>query len=392
MRAVYRFGAALLAMAASELWQWQHPDAVAGERLAVEKTKMEFSAVAGWEKDDHRAAFLAFRKSCEKVIKPAAGQAAAQTDSRQLVDICSVAVLLPAKLSEKDSKAFFEQNFDPWLIKRPEKGAMLTGYFEPEVKGSLQPTKHFNVPLYSKPDDLVLLTRVANRGALSADLTAARVAPTGGGMIPYFTRQEIDQGALNGKGLEIAYLSDPYEAFVMQIQGSGMIRLPDGRGLRVGFAGKNGHPYTSVGKVLVERGMMESQSASMQSIMSWMKTNKERGRELMWQNKSYAFFRLLSTAEAEEGPQGAMQLPLVAGRSLAVDPRYHELGSPIWVSAPALKDTQGKPVNRLLVAHDTGSAIRGPVRGDLFWGSGDAAGKIAGVTKHICDFYVLLPK
>ncbi len=387
MRAVFRIGAAVLAMAAPELWQWQHPDAIAGERLPLEKTKIEFSAVQGWDKDDHRSAYQAFRKSCTKVIGPNNGQPA---DGR-LADICRIAVMLPAKLPANDAKAFFELNFDPWLVKRPDKGAMLTGYFEPEVKGSLTPTKHFGTPIYNKPDDLVLLTRVSNRGALPADLTAARMGPDGLAM-PYFTRQEIDQGALTGKGLEIAYLSDPYEAFVMQIQGSGLIRLPDGRGLRIGFAGKNGHPYTSVGKLLVERGELQAELASMDTILNWMRANKQRGRELMWENKSYAFFRLLSTTEAQEGPQGAMQLPLVAGRSLAVDPRYYELGSPIWVAAPTLKDMQGKPLARLMVAHDTGSAIRGPVRGDIFWGSGDAAGKIAGQTKHICDFYVLLPK
>jgi membrane-bound lytic murein transglycosylase A len=386
MRAAYRIGLAVIAMAASELWQWQHPDALAGERLSFEKTKVEFAAVEGWAKDDHRAAFAAFRKSCPRVLSPSAGQ----TGTSPLVDACKIAVMLPAKLSAQDARAFFEQNFDPWLVKRPEKGAMLTGYFEPEVKGSLHPTKLFTVPIYNKPDDLVMLTRVANRGTLAADLTAGRMAPEG--LVPYYTRREIEQGALTGRGLEIAYLSDPYEAFIMQIQGSGLIRLPDGRGLRIGFAAKNGHPYTSVGKLLVERGAMETQSASMESIMSWMRSNKQRGRELMWENKSYAFFRMLSTAEAEEGPQGAMTLPLIAGRSLAVDPRYHQLGTPIWVAAPGVKDMQGKPVARLMVAHDTGSAIRGPVRGDIFWGSGDAAGKVAGVTKHICDFYTFLPK
>jgi membrane-bound lytic murein transglycosylase A len=178
----------------------------------------------------------------------------------------------------------------------------------------------------------------------------------------------------------------------MQIQGSGLIRLPDGKGVRVGFAAKNGHPYTSVGKVMIDRGLMQAHTASMQSIMSWMQVNKKQGQELMWENKSYPFFRVLSTSEASEGPQGAMQLALSPGRSLAVDPRYHELGAPIWVSAQGMKDTQGKPLARLLVAQDTGSAIKGPVRGDIFWGSGDAAGKIAGVTKQVCDFYVLMPK
>jgi membrane-bound lytic murein transglycosylase A len=390
MRSVYRVLAAVIAMTGAELWEWQHSDALAGPRLKVEKTKVDFAALDGWEKDDHRAAFATFRKSCAKVLskhddkdeEPTAG----------LAGVCRIAVMLPEKLSEHDAKLFFEQNFDPHLVKRPQTGALLTGYFEPEVKGSLKQTSHFNTPIYAKPDDLVLLTRVANKGGttLPADLTAGRQVPEG--LVPYYTRQEIEQGVLKGRGLEIAYLATPYEAFVMQIQGSGLIRLPDGKGLRIGFAAKNGHPYTSVGKTMIDRGLIQAHAASMQSIMSWMQVNKKVGQELMWENKSYPFFRVLSTSEASDGPQGAMQLGLAPGRSLAVDPRYHELGQPIWVAAPGMKDPAGKPLARLLVAQDTGSAIKGTVRGDIFWGSGDAAGKIAGVTKQVCDFYVLMPK
>ena len=177
----------------------------------------------------------------------------------------------------------------------------------------------------------------------------------------------------------------------MQVQGSGLIRLPDGKALRIGFAGKNGHPYTSIGKILIEKGVLEAASATLDSVLGWMRADRERGRKLMWENRSYPFFRVLDEAESGNGPHGALGLPLSQGRSLAVDPRYYQLGTPIWVAAPELKDKKGKPVARLMVAHDTGSAIRGPVRGDIFWGSGDAAGKIAGSTKHVCDFYVLIP-
>lgn len=388
MRFVYRVLAAVIAMTGAELWQWQHSDAVAGQRLSVEKTKVEFSALDGWEKDDHRAAFVTFRKSCAKVLSGDKSKDIENTAG--LVGVCRIAVMLPPKLAANDAKLFFEHNFDPHLVKRPQTGALLTGYFEPEVKGALKPTGPFTTPIYAKPEDLVLVTRVAASATLPTDLTAGRMGP--GGLVPYYTRQEIEQGVLNGRGLEIAYLSTPYEAFVMQIQGSGLVRLPDGSGLRVGFAGKNGHPYTSVGKLLIDRGEMQAHAASMDAIIAWMRANVQRGRELMWENKSYPFFRVLSHAEAQEGPQGAMQLPLSAGRSLAVDPRYHELGGPIWVSAPTAKDIHGKPIARLLVAQDTGSAIKGPVRGDIFWGSGDAAGKIASVTKEVCDFYVLMPK
>ena len=177
----------------------------------------------------------------------------------------------------------------------------------------------------------------------------------------------------------------------MQIQGSGLIRLPDGKGLRIGFAGKNGHPYTSIGKILIERGILQAAGASLQTVLDWMRADPERGRKLMWENKSYPFFQVLEKTEHGEGPHGALGLPLTPGRSLAVDPRYHQLGLPIWISAPELKDGKGHRVERLMIAQDTGSAIRGPVRGDIFWGSGAKAGRVAGETKHPCDFYVLIP-
>src|SRR5262249_29480675 len=163
-----------------------------------------------------------------------------------------------------------------------------------------KPAGKFQIPIYKMPDDLTMIKSPAERGTLSADLTAARITPSG--PVPYYTRQEIDQGALRGKGLEIAYLADPYETFVMQIQGSALIRLPDGQALRIGFAVKNGHPYTSIGKILIERGVFQAASASLQSMLDWMRADPERGRKLMWENKSYPFFRVLEKTEYGEGP------------------------------------------------------------------------------------------
>lgn len=381
MRAIFRIGAAVAIVTGANLWQWQFSDAEAAG-AALDKSPVQFSQIDGWEKDDHAAAFAAFRKSCRKLLadpKSAEGVKAA----------CELAVLLPEKLAPADARQFFEANFKPYQVKRPAKGALLTGYFEPEVKGSLKPTKEFAVPIYSVPDDLTLIKTPGDRGALSEELTAART--TAAGLVPYFTRQEIEEGALKGRGLEIAYLADPYDAFVMQVQGSGLVRLPDGKALRIGFAGKNGHPYTSIGKILVDQGVLQAASASLEAVLNWLRSDSERGRKLMWENRSYPFFRVLNQEESGAGPHGALGLPLMPGRSLAVDPRYYALGTPIWVAAPELKDMKGKPVARLMVAHDTGSAIRGPVRGDIFWGSGAAAGRIAGETKHLCDFTVLIP-
>jgi membrane-bound lytic murein transglycosylase A len=161
--------------------------------------------------------------------------------------------------------------------------------------------------------------------------------------------------------------------------------------MRVGFAGKNGHPYSSIGRLLVERGELAPAKASLEAVLGWMRADARRAQALMWENKSYIFFRVLDRAEAAIGPHGALGAPLTPGRSLAVDPRYHRLGLPVWVSAPALRTGDGAPFNRLMIAQDTGSAIRGPVRGDIFCGTGAEAGRIAGGTKYPCDFCILIP-
>jgi membrane-bound lytic murein transglycosylase A len=390
MRFLIRFLLAAVIMASGDLWQWQFSSAEAGALKPLAKTPVEFAAINGWVQDDHAAAFAAFRKSCKKLLSPKTelkpGESEIEVDP-SVKAVCEVALLLNEKLSRDDARLFFEANFIPHLVKRPSAGALLTGYFEPEIRGSLTPSKQYPVPVYRRPGDLVLLTSATDRATLPGELTAARMTPEG--PKPYYTRREIDEGVLKGRGLEIAYVSDAYEAFVMQVQGSGLIRLPDNQCIRIGFAGKNGHPYTSIGKLLIERGALMAQTSSMQSVVAWLRSDPQRARELMWENKSYPFFEVLDGAKA---PQGAMTVPLTPGRSLAVDPRYHKMGMPIWVSAPEVKDMKGTPIKRLMVAQDTGSAIRGPVRGDFFWGSGPAAGKFAGETKHPCDFYVLVPK
>ncbi|MEQ1713598.1 MAG: MltA domain-containing protein, partial [Hyphomicrobium sp.] len=209
---------------------------------------------------------------------------------------------------------------------------------------------------------------------------------------PYPTRQEIDEGALAGKGLELLYLADPVDVFFMQVQGSGRIELPDGSMVRVTYDGKNGHPYTSVGRHLIDTGAFAAEQVSLQSLEKWLKSEPARGRTAMWHNKSYVFFRELSGSQAA-GPLGAMSIPLTEGRSLAVDTGFHQLGLPVWVSSPKLTHaTRAGGFHRLMIAQDVGSAIRGAERGDIYFGSGEAAGRLAGVTKHPANFVVLLPK
>ncbi len=368
-------------MAQTQLWQWQFGPAGVGARLELDKSPIAFSQIAGWTADDHTAAFGAFRQSCKGLL--------AQDDAdQQIRALCEQALSAAGRPSSDEARVFFETNFRAYAVARPETGAMVTGYYEPDVRGSLDPSDEFPVPVYALPDDLALLAPDENPEGLATDLTAVR--HTSDGPVPYYTRQEIEEGALHGRGLELAFLADPCEAFVMQVQGSGRIRLPDGSALPIGFAGKNGHPYTSIGKVLVERGELDPAAASLGRLLEWLRADPQRGRRLMWENKSYPFFRIRDGA-ADASPTGALGAPLTPGRSLAVDPRYHRLGLPIWVSAPDLTDMSGDGFTRLMIAQDTGSAIRGPVRGDVYWGSGEEAGRIAGITRHTCDFHILIP-
>jgi membrane-bound lytic murein transglycosylase A len=366
----------------AHLWQWQFGAAGIGERLALDTAPIAFSDIPGWTADDQSAAFCAFRRSSDR-LNAVTGSDARTATSRDAT------LRLGAAPSPDGARRFFEDNFRAYLVAPQPKGAIVTGYFEPELAGSLEPVHPFTVPVHAMPDDLVLIPEGGRPDALAEDLTAARAAPEG--MVPYYTRQEIEEGALSGRGLEIAYLADRADAFVMHVQGSGLIRLPDGRSLRIGFAGKNGHPYSSIGKLLVERGELAPANASLEAVLGWMRADARRGQLLMWENRSYIFFRVLDETEAATGAHGAFGVPLTPGRSLAVDPRYHRLGLPIWVSAPSLKTADGIPFNRLMIAQDTGSAIRGPVRGDIFWGTGAEAGRIAGETNQPCDFCILIP-
>ncbi len=369
-------------MSGPDLWRWQFALPDSDCLVTLESTTVHFSEVPFWLDDDHTAAFTAFRLSYSMLMRQS-------DDDPRIVAICDAAEAIGVSPSRDSARQFFETNFSACHVHKPQSGALLTGYYEPEVAGARTLDPIFHVPVYSIPDDLVMLTEAMDRTCLPPDLTAARW--DGGLLAPYFTRQEIEQGALNARGLELAYLADPIEAFVMQVQGSGLIRMPDGSALRVGFSAKNGHPYTSLGKALIDRGELVPDAASLDAVLAWLRADAERGQRLMWENKSYPFFRALEDGEAHDGPYGSLGAPLTPGRSLAVDPRYHRMGLPIWVEAADLRDRDDKPFNRLMIAQDSGSAIRGPVRGDIFWGRGPAAGHIAGRTKHNCDFYLLIP-
>ncbi len=362
-------------------------------KIAPKFLPVMFTAVPGWQQDDLAAAFQAYLKSCKIVIaaSKAGNKGGGAPTTPAMLVVCEEALKLGSKpVSDAAAKAFFETHFVPHKVEHNSSPGLVTGYYEPVIQGSRKPSAKFSTPIYNRPPDLVNLVEESQRGAKDGTLTHGR--KTAKGVEPYATRDEIEKGALKGKGLELVYLANPVDAFFMQIQGSGRIKFPDGSMVRVSYDGKNGHPYTSVGRHLIDTGVIAADKMTLQALGDWLKADPERGRRAMWQNKSYVFFRELKGAEAE-GALGVLHIPLTAGRSLAVDAGVHAIGTPVYVSAPALTHaTKSGGFNRLMVAQDVGSAIKGPERGDIYFGSGDDAGKLAGITKQPANFYVLLPR
>jgi membrane-bound lytic murein transglycosylase A len=346
-----------------------------------------FADLPGWQQDDHLAALKTFVKSCDKVIKGIPG-ASGDTTSAAMAEVCRAAMALKAP-TKASAKAFFEARFVPNRVVHKDSCGLLTGYYEPVLEGSRTRQGPFQTPVYRRPPDLFNVIEETQRAVKGDTLTHVRKTDTG--TQPYYTRAEIEQGALANKGLELLYLADPVDVFFMHIQGSGRIHLTDGTTTRINYDGKNGHAYTSIGRYLVEKGLIDANKVSMQNVCKWLREDPERGKQVMWQNASFIFFRELK-GNADDRPMGVVGVPLTAGRSLAVDPSYAPLGAPVYVSAPTLKPGgKGASFNRLMVAQDVGSAIKGPERGDIYFGSGDKAGKIASTTKHPGNFFVLLP-
>ncbi|WP_420014130.1 murein transglycosylase A [Tateyamaria sp.] len=309
----------------------------------VRYTVMDYASLDGWDRDDHAAALTVFRNTCQDMNDP------------DWSSLCALAS------DDPDPKAFFELFFRPVLI---EDGAdaLFTGYFEPELDGSLRRSSRYRDPVYAMPRE-------------------ARV------LRPWLTRREIlESGVMSGRGLEIAWVDDPVELFFLQIQGSGRIRLPSGELIRVGYAGANGHNYRSIGAELVRRGVYSPHQVSAQVIKNWVKRNPVDGKELLYHNNSYVFFREVSEVPADRGPLGAMNRSITTMRSVAVDPAFVPLGAPVWVE----KDG-ADPLRRLMIAQDTGSAIKGAQRADVFFGTGDAAGRKAGRLRDPGRMMVLMP-
>ncbi len=304
---------------------------------------LSFEELQGWNDDDHEAALQAFLETCPDLEDP------------EWQSLCALATQAPA------AKPFFELLFRPVLV-GGEATALFTGYFEPELDGSRIRTARFRYPVYKAPREL----------------------PSGS---VWYSRADIEtRGLLAGKGLEIAWVDDPVELFFLQIQGSGRIRLAEGGMIRVGYGGANGHPYRSIGQELIRRGIFAAHQASADAIKNWVRRNPVAGEALLRHNPSYVFFREIGDVPAERGPIGAMGRSITPMRTVAIDPAFVPLGAPVWIEKAGTE-----PLRRLMIAQDTGSAIKGAQRADIFYGTGDLAGFRAGRVKDPGRIVVLLP-
>jgi len=337
---------------------------------------VSWSEVEGWTHQGPAAALEAFRKSCRAIGKRERWQ-----------QVCEAATQVEPG-DEQSARQYFEHYFQPFQV-RNEDGSVtgtITGYYGPELPGSRVPTERFKYPIYGQPSDLLIVDLDEIYPELSRYRLRGRVV--GNRVVPYYERGEIDNGNTPLAGDEIFWVDDPVELFFLHIQGSGRIRLPDGEKVMVSYANQNGRPYQSVGKLLLERNIMTRDQMSMQNIRHWVEENPEAGKQLLAENPSYVFFRELSADF--KSPPGALGVALTAERSLAVDPHIIPLGAPVYLATTW--PGSDEPLDRLMVAQDTGGAIKGPVRADFFWGMGDDAGKIAGRMRQNGRLWVLLPK
>lgn len=344
--------------------------------------------IKGWMEDDHGEAFSAFLASCKPILRTSEkGRAQRGETFNALFEVCRRAVAaLP--LDETGARHFFEQNFRPIkLAAQGESEGFFTGYYEPVVEGSRWPSDVYTTPLYSRPPNLVTqrLRRSGGKGKAGKRIVKRATAP-------YYDRTQIEEGAIAGRGLEIVWLKDPIDAFFAEIQGSVRVRLEDGKVIRLNYADKNGHPYFAVGSVLIQRGIVTREEISMQKIREFMEKNPEEGKELRRMNKSYVFFRETDLGEHDEAI-GAQGISLTAARSIAVDRKIHTYGMPVFVNAllPIVSEKPDTWFRRLMIAQDTGGAIIGPARADIYLGAGEEAARAAGRFKHNGQFVMLIP-
>jgi membrane-bound lytic murein transglycosylase A len=351
-------------------------------------TPVDWSALPGWSDDPVDTAWPAFEAGCQALLANPRTQPTWQA-------VCAAG----AEVAIADTavkRRFFEAHFIPHRLSSSDGATtgLVTGYYEPLLEGSRTGGGRYGVPLYATPDDLLIV----ELASLHPELKDKRVRGRAEGrrVLPYWTRSDIESGKAPLDGKALVYVNDPIDAFFLQIQGSGRVRLPDGSVMRVGYADQNGHPYKSIGRVLIDRGELTPDTASMQAIKAWGERNAAKLPALLDENASYVFFREVpppapgSLAARIDGPFGSLGVPLLAQRTIAVDPRAIPLGAPVYLATTY--PLSAKPMQRLTFAQDTGGAIRGPIRADFFWGFGEEAAREAGRMRQQGSLWLLWPK
>jgi membrane-bound lytic murein transglycosylase A len=363
--------------------------------------------IAGWSEDDHLLAYQAFRVSCKsisaqktlpadpktldpKALDPKALDPKALGSS--LRDPCRAARAADIT-NGAEARAFFEQHFLPLRISRlGEDQGFVTGYYEPVIDGSRTRTDVYTVPVYRRPSNLFVRgytqasVGLPNKGEVFRKIGRRK-------LVPYYDRAAIEDGAIAGRGLEICWLKSQIDLLFSQIQGSARVHLEDGSTIRINYDAYNGYPYTPVGRILIDRGIVPKDQMSMQRIREWMEQNPDGANELRRQNRSYVFFRVVPLTDKDEAV-GAQGVPLTPGRSIAVDKALHVYGTPFFIEGelPIESEQSKTPFRRLMVAQDTGSAIVGPARADIYFGAGADAGRVSGRLRNNMRFVILVPK
>ena len=337
---------------------------------------VNWSTLQNWSADNHSDVWDGFLKSCQKL------------EHQHWQQVCLLAKD-SGDLSDTEARAFFESHFEvrPVFAEDGVAEGLITGYYEPLLRGSREKSEKFRYPLYGVPEDLL----VVDLGEVYPQLKNMRLRGKleGNKVVPYYDRAQLDEDPGLLQGAEILWVDSLVDVFFLHVQGSGQIQMDDGSRVAVGYAQQNGHPYRSIGRVLIEMGELEQEEVTLFTIRDWLQSNPDQLNAVLEKNPSYIFFELRD-AEAE-GPIGSLNVTLTPRRSIAVDRNVIPLGAPVWLQT-TLPDEQQSPFNQLMLAQDTGGAIKGHVRADVFWGRGDEAERMAGLMKQQGRLYVLLPR
>jgi membrane-bound lytic murein transglycosylase A len=382
---ILSFAALGLIVLSAALWWFFRPQ--------MSFREVAFDQLPGWKAAHLQQSFLTFQSSCRAFVKQdperIVGTDSINLQAKDWQPACQVALTINP-LDEIAVRLFFEERFTPleFYDRKPVKG-LFTGYYLPQVKGSFTQSQDFNVPLYEMPKNLVSVELGLFMPQFKNTKIVGRIQ--NGKLLPYYSREQINKGAIEKEASVLLWVTNPIDRLFLEIQGSGIIELENGERIYIGYDGQNGAPYTSIASVLIKKGVMTRENASMQGIKAYLESHPDERDEVINHNKSFVFFRRLSL-DAALGSQGVALTP---GYSMAIDREWIPMGAPLWLSTsvPISKNPQlNRPMNRLMIAQDTGGAIRGKVRGDVYWGGGDKASIIAGHMKNEGHYWVLIPR